>query len=364
MGDETSADLDSVRYAFRLGWAVAELRGRDQPSRYDQRDPGISKVFKRGAFQLPLSRERSPAEIRKELLQTVEDLMHALELDANAKVAHSWGDLKPVLKKMKKADDEAGREALWGEASKCFFHWDACLQDALVLEATWAAGYQLGRGLAETYWALEPDRTAEEMGSWEFIFGQRRQEVLQRLAARLSSFLGAPVVAAVEGPLAAWGELAGDPTRRSQPDVAADLYRQGLLWRDLIRGERHAGDLSLSADVDAPPTAKVWKELHLYRDALLSLKLPVLGGLVGIAALVVGATLLASGAGHSGLNTAISLLGAIGVTSAGLSARAKANATSLLDSLQTRFEVDRVRQAADLCPTSKSSRGPVRITHP
>jgi hypothetical protein len=31
------ADLESVRCAFRLGWAVAELRGRCQPDRFDER---------------------------------------------------------------------------------------------------------------------------------------------------------------------------------------------------------------------------------------------------------------------------------------------------------------------------------------
>lgn len=352
MSDE-QADLDSVRYAFRLGWAVAELRGRYQPSRFDQRDPGIVTVFHRGAFQLPLATERSPAEIRKELIETVEDLSMALELDKDANVAGAWTTLKALLEALEGSDD---RQVMWANASKALFQWDAHIQDALVLHATHAAAYQLGRGLAETYWALEPGRSPTDMGSWEFLFGERRCEVLRRLAARLSIYMGASVVAAIDGPLSEWSQLAKDSARRAEPDAEVALYRQGLLWRDLIRGERQPQDLALSADVHAPASAEVWKDLHMYREALFSLRLPLLGGLMSIAALIVGATLLASGAGHSGWNTAIGLLGALGVTSAGLYARAKADVTDLLANLRKRVEIERVRQAADLCPPAGGRR--------
>ncbi len=349
MGEEVPvpADLDSVRYAFRLGRAVAELRGRYQPDRFDKRDPGAETVFKRGAFQLPLASERSPAEIRKELIETVEDLSKALELDEDATVSATWTTLKALLATMEEATD---RQPLLNGVVSNFFKWDAHIQDALVLQATRAAGYQLGRGLAETYWALEPDRADDEMGSWTFVLGKRRCEILQRLGARLSSYFGASVVAAIEGPLADWSRLAGDATRRAQPGVTADLFRQCLLWRDLVRGERQPQDLPLNTDVDAPPSAEVWKDLKLYRVALSSLRLPLLGGVAGIGALVVGATLLASGAGHTGWSTAIGLLGALGVTSASLYAHAKADVTSLLANLRKKVEIERVRQAADLCP--------------
>ena len=346
---EEATDLERVRYAFRLGWAIAELRGRYEPSRFDHRDPGAEKVFRRGAYQLPLSSERSPAEIRKELTETGEDLSQALGLQDDQKVAESWTTLTALLAAIESA---ANRKALWDEVVKSFFQWDAHVQDALVLEATHAAAYQLGRGLAETYWALEPDRSANEMGSWEFLLGPRRRELLQRLAGRLSAYLGAGVVAAIDGPLTHWSDLAKDTAARSAPGVEEDLYRQSLLWRDLIRGERQPQDLPLSPDVKTPASAEVWKDLHLYRDALSSLRLPLLGGALGIAAFILGATLLASGAGHSGFSTAVSLLGALGVTSAGLYARAKADVTSLLANLRKRVEIERVRQAADLCPVT------------
>lgn len=347
MGEEAPKDLASVRYAFRLGWAVAELRGRYQADRYDKRDPGTGRAFKRGSFQLPLSSERSPAEIRKELLETVEELSKELKLHENDTVTKAWTALKTMLEHLE--DPNEDRSALWITATKCFFQWDAHIQDALVLEATQAAGYQLGRGLAETYWALEPNRADDEMGSWTFVLGERRRQILQRLAARLSSYLTPSVVAAVEKPLADWTVLAADSTRRTRDGVEADLYRQGLMWRDLIRGERRPQDLALNDDVDAPTTAEVWKDLHLYRYALKNLWLPLTAGLVSIAALTVGATILASGAGSTTWSTAISVLGALGITSAGFYARAKTDVTSLLGNLKKRIEIERVRLAADLC---------------
>jgi hypothetical protein len=149
--------------------------------------------------------------------------------------------------------------------------------------------------------------------------------------------------------------LAADAPRRSAADVQSDLFRQGLLWRDLVRGERQPQDLPLNTDVDTPPSAEIWKDLKLYRVALASLRLPLLGGMISVAALVAGATLLASGASHTGWSTAISILGALGVTSASIYARAKADVTSLLANLRAKVEVDRVRQAADLCPGAEES---------
>lgn len=350
MPDETPSDLPAVRYSFRFGWAVAELRGRYHPDHFNRRDPGGEHVFKRGTFQLPLAAERSPAEIRKELIETVEALSKQLELDKVEKVQQAWEALKKQLEERETAQD---RPKVWEGATKGFFQWDAHIQDALVLEAPRTTGFQLGRGLAETYWALETDKQPDEMGSWEFVLGSRRSEILQRFAARLSSYLGTSVVAAIEGPLAAWATLAEDPDLRSKPEVMIDLYKQGLLWRDLVRGERQTADLSVSVGLEAPPVAVVWRELGLYRQALSSLRIPLIIGLFGAAVLALGGWLLASGAGNSGLSTAISIFGVLGLTSASLYARAKANITSLITDLTRKVEAERIRQAANLCPATQ-----------
>jgi len=74
------------------------------------------------------------------------------------------------------------------------------------------------------------------------------------------------------------------------------------------------------------------------------------------ALLVVGGALLASGAKYPGLTTAISILGALGLTSASLYARAKAGLTSLLGNLKLAVDQQRVRQAANILPSPTLSR--------
>jgi hypothetical protein len=351
-GAEQPADLDKVRYAFRLGWAIAELRGRYRPARFDQRDPGHESVFARNGFELPLAAERSAAEIRRELVDTVEDLCRVVDFsDDDAKP--SWEQLKASLIGYEK--QSANHEALWTETAHEFYDLDADIQDALVLPATQAAAYQLGRGLAETYWALTPDAPADAMGSWEFVFGPARCATLKRLAARLSGYITAEVLASIAGPLESWSALGRDATRRDGAEVQAALFRQGLLWRDLIRGERSSQDLQLGGDAKASATVKVWKDLKLYETAFVSLRGPLIGGLVSVALLAGGGAFLASGSGSTFATTIAGILGALGLTSAGLYARAKAGVTSLLANLNQTVEIERVHRAADLCPGAAGS---------
>ena len=352
MAEESPPDLNAVRYAFRLGWAVSELRGRYRPDRFGQRDPGHEVVFARNGFELPLASERSPAEIRKELIETVEDLGEAVSL-TDEKTKTIWDPLKTSLEgyEAKGAD----HDALWPTVAHEVYELDAHIQDTLVLQASQATGYQLGRGLADTYWALQPACAPNAMGSWEFVLGPDRCETLRRLAARLTSYIGSQVLAAIDGPLESWSELAANPERRDQQDVQTDLYRQGLLWRDLIRGERSTADLQPPGKAKTSATAETWKDLGLYRTAALSLKVPLIGAVISIALLVAGVSLLAEGSGSAAITTLVGILGALGLTSAGLYARAKAEVTSLLTNLSQTVETERIRQAANLCPNTNGT---------
>jgi hypothetical protein len=345
--EEAPADLDKVHYAFRLGWAIAELRGRYRPDRYGKRDPGHPPVFNRNGFGLPLGSERSPAEIRKELLDTVEDLTAAIELNDDASTKR-WAALKGRLEDLEK--EGAKREDEWPVAAQKFYELDAHLQDTLVLNASQATAYQLGRGLAETFWALQPAAQDNEMGSWKFVLGSERREALLRLAARLSAYINKEVLAAIEGPLESWSRLAAEPTARAQADVELQLYRQALLWRDLIRGERSPCDLPARAGEASPSSVQVWGDLKLSREAVSSMKWPLFAAALSVVLLVGGAALLAAGEGKTGLSTGVGILGALGLTSAGLYGRAKAQITSLFTSFSQRVRIERIRQTADLCP--------------
>jgi hypothetical protein len=97
-----------------------------------------------------------------------------------------------------------------------------------------------------------------------------RQQTVGRLLARLSAYLGPLVTAAIDGSFQGWCTLAADADRRGATDVRPTLAQQGLLWRDLIRGERQPLDLPPLTSHDA------WKEVHVYRQAVETLKAPLM----------------------------------------------------------------------------------------
>lgn len=339
------ADLEQVRAAFRLGWAVAELRGRYRPDLFLHPEPGAPAGFARkGDDQpLPLGTERKNREVRIEIFQAAAGLSKVVDLELEAGGGRTLARMRNVVDRLENTN-AANREAQWPAVARAFYKLDAKIQDALVVPATRAAAYQLGRALAETHWALHPELAEQEMGSWAFLLGSPREQTIGRLVARLSAYLGPLVTAAIDGSFSAWCELARDANRRNAPGVREALYQQGLLWRDLIRGERLPLDL-------APLTSgEAWKKIHAYRQAVGTLKAP-LAAAGGFALLLgVGGALLASRTNYPGLTTAISILAALGITSAGLYARAKAEMTALRESLRLAVDQERVRQAANLCP--------------
>jgi sulfite exporter TauE/SafE len=95
-----------------------------------------------------------------------------------------------------------------------------------------------------------------------------------------------------------------------------------------------------------------------YRKAVKALKGPLIVGGFFATLLTVGGALLASGAKNPGLTTAVSILGGLGMTSAGLCARAKAQLTSLLSTPRLELDKQKVREAADLCPKQSEAHAP------
>ncbi len=61
----------------------------------------------------------------------------------------------------------------WEDLAELLWRFDAHIQDRLSANSeTQACAYQLGRGLAETYWALDPYLAAGGSSSWDFLLGQ------------------------------------------------------------------------------------------------------------------------------------------------------------------------------------------------
>lgn len=340
-------DIDHVRAAFRLGWAIAELRGRYRPDvRARELDVEHAPIARTG-HALPLGNERTTKEQRIEVIRVLEGLSEQLEISFPTAAGDTkMKQLDPTLRKLDKTPQDAGAS---DQLANGLYYWDADIQDRLALIPILSAAYQLGRGLAETYWALDPQITdSQDARSWLVLLGDDRRATLKRLIARLADFVDPLTVPAVTGSLDAWGELAGDQHWRLQPDTRPILGQQALLWRDLIRGEQRPRDLI--AGTNALRQIKLLPELWPVLWPQLTL------GLLAVAALVGAAIALASGAKNVGFATAVGVLGGLGITSASLYGRAKASATSLLASIRDATERDRVGRAA--------THRPERTQHP
>jgi hypothetical protein len=343
-------DADSVRSAFRLGWAIAELRGRYRPDLIDNPVPDPGPAVAGPDHALPLANERTPVEQRVEIVHAVNGLSGALGLDFPADGHTRPQQLDSFLKVLERDSDDGGA---WNGLTHALYEWDSQIQDALVLRPDQAAGYQLGRGLAETYWSLHPEvGDPTDARCWVFLLGPRRRATLKRYAARLVAFLDPLVLPAVRASLDSWGDVAEDEQWRNQPEARNQLYAQGLLWRDLIRGERRPEDL------DPVSVGDLVQEVQLIRK-LWSAFWPQLAlGVLGSAVLVLGVIGLAAGFKDRAIATAFAVLGALGITITGAYARAKANAASVLATVRDAIERERVGRAAALVPERpKAKRG-------
>lgn len=234
-------DTDLVLSAVRLGWYLAEVRGRNRPA---GPRPSESKLPSREGHELPLRFERSQREARIEAQSAVEALATKLELNKDPDNANTdvtrVDDLAKQLNDLRKANMVTDAAGKWDQLADLLFKLDAFTQDALAARSdTQACGYQLGRGLSEAYWALDtepPDQSPEVPPSsgWAFLLGNARCEELSRLAGRLTEYFARYTSAAVAGSLAAWFEVATDISWRRVADAHSSLYRQHRRWYELI----------------------------------------------------------------------------------------------------------------------------------
>ena len=333
-------DADTVIAAFRFGWAIAELRGRYRPDVSHAEEQIGTPGLQRKQHALPLATERSSKEQRIEVMRVVEGLSDRLALTFPAEGKTRFEALDVAMRAL---DVEPKKASSWNALTEGFYNWDKQIQDTLTLWPLLSAAYQLGRGLAETYWELDPAVTdPHDSRSWDVVLGPERVLALKRATARLSAFVDPLTIPAVSISLDAWAEVASSPRWREVRSARRELFHQGLLWRDLIRGERRPADLAVQRGL----AGRVGVILPFFR----SFWPQILIAIAAVVALVLGASHLAGASGSKSSNTVVSILGGLGITSAGLYARAKATATSTFDALRQRFEADRVGDAATLRP--------------
>ena len=128
---EDSADVLS---ALRLGWYLAEARGRNRPG--GPVPPAESRPNRQG-HALPLRMERTPEELRIEAQAVVRKLAHDLAVDkvrVNGQQRSQADDIDQQAKALLEATPEAA-PAAWQALALSIYQLDAHTQDTLAAQS-------------------------------------------------------------------------------------------------------------------------------------------------------------------------------------------------------------------------------------
>src|SRR6266700_6900596 len=256
-------DADDVLAAIRLGWAMAEVRGRNRPD--PPGAPGLSMPGRQD-HALPLRTERTPDELRIEAQAVLSALAARLGVDAEQGDRWPWRGtfsypraVDAAARGLAKLPARRGPAAsrAWDSFTGLMYRFDAHIQDVLhAWSDSQACGYQLGRAIAESYWALHPDLPANAptaggatqaapggaaggapgpvaaAGSWQFLLGNERCAEMSRLLGRLSAYLHPYTAASIAGSLRVWNQVAKDGQWRRT--AYRDLFPQLRRWYELL----------------------------------------------------------------------------------------------------------------------------------
>lgn len=329
-----AAATPDVRTAIRLGWAVAELRGRSWP---EGARPVTAALPPHPEHTLPLRSQRDDAAARRSAVRTLASLATSLGVPADD------------------AEASLAEEARWQDVATYFYEFDARIQDSLTTrDETAANGYLLARGLAECYWGLGPRETWQDGGretgvSLPFLFGDDRRRELTRMLGRLTPGHMHPLsAAAISGSVEAWGRVAEDPTWSSAPDLRERLYEQVRRWYQLLLlGQDPTTLIKPYAKLSSPHGLR--RLLRFYRPQIL------LGFAAAalIVTLVVGFFALKDDVGNDWVPGLFGVLGALGlggVAITGVLARAKNTAERLATRLRQDAYTDLVAVAVASVP--------------
>jgi hypothetical protein len=441
-------DAHDVLSALRLGWSVAEMRGRNWPDgppgevigMPDHVDHPLPLRIERGSTELRVEIQSVVAELAEELrvdhapggttfsralgaktqllaharaIKAADALRHALgilqQLDATdttesarqvlaaglatqqavvarrrqalaaAQFSHApaatvqleqascageeagKAALEQVLETLPQQSPEAAAQAItqqlrelaaaarqpWADLAELMWQFDAHVQDRLAaLSSSQAIGYQLGRGLADTYWALDI-KQRDGSGSWGFLLGERRCDELSRLTGRLAAYMGEYTASAIAGSLEVWKAVVSDPTWLGHPDQAeVALYNQIRRWYELIILRQDPTTLI------AP--AAFLRDYRLLARALKIFWPELVATIVGLAALVTLLVLVNTQHTAPWAKTLSGVVAAVGLSLAGLTGTLKNSAQALLKRLRQDAYTDLVAVAVQTAPRPPS----------
>ncbi|MGO9559163.1 MAG: hypothetical protein ACLPYW_08755 [Acidimicrobiales bacterium] len=375
---------------------MAEVRGR---ARVHGPADIESCVMERGGWVLPLASERSPAELEVEREHALQAVARQLMVDpqipavvmirepacpdhppAAAGSEPRYSDEMRVLGKLVTDNRPAEGAKASQDFTKCWnafayvvYHWDAEIQDLLLSRSDHLANaYELGRALAEVFWALDPNAPPRidpegraDPGppnnpvSWQWLLGDERRAVITRLLGRLAPYFDPLTAPAVASSVEVWGAVAAETvetwywwgTRKKNtrhanrwwraPGAQATLSAQIANWYSLLVG-------GLDPETLLKPYAllRSWK---IFKKVFKVFGLELAVGLIGAGAIAFG-ILDASASHNPALKTLIAVLGSLGVTSASLQARLKATTQSTVARLRQDLSTDLVAWQITLTP--------------
>ena len=348
-------DALEVIWALRLGWYVAEVRGRNLPA--GPRPPG-NELPRGGDHSLPLRIERTAAELRAEAQAVLCKLSGELRVDtvtvngqeqSRTAVIGQQADVLAAA-----APGTTAAVAAWNALSASIYELDSHALDTLAaLSDMRAAAYQLGRGLAEAYWALDPGAACAPLipQCWAFLLGQQRCEELSRLAGRLSGYFNPYCAPAVAGTLRLWQAIASDQEWRK--GAHDHLYRQLRRWYELLV-------LGQDPSTLIPPYALL-KDWRSASHALRALWVQVVTAVISIGLVIALITLVLSGSANASLKAIFGVVGVVGLSAAGIQAGLKSSAQGLLSRLRQDAYTDLVASAVVEAPGKPGARSPRKV---
>lgn len=299
----------------RLGWTLAEVRGRSRPD--GPRRPDVALPEDR----LPLRHQRSAADALAEAATALQAGVRREGLEDGTFAS----GLDDALSGPRKG------------AAGFLRDWDRTLQDRLAEDdEDRANAYLLGRGLAECYWGLVGDEPVVAM-----LDEDRRTELSRMLGRLPAGAIDAATPSAVAGSVAAWGAVAED---RDWADAGTDreaLYGQLRTWYQLlVLGQ---DPTTLIRPYDALYGVRgLGRRLRLYWPHLLT-------GVLGVVS-VTGVLAVVDDSGDDLLAQLLATGGLGAVTVAGLAARGQSAAQKVALRLRQDAYADLVAVSLTVVP--------------
>ena len=372
-------DSGRVLTAIRLGWYLAEVRGRNRPDAPPGPKAGLPGP---PSHALPLRIEQSTTELRIEAQAVVIALADELRVDRGndqPSYSHAIDRQAGMLARAREeaapvrqvpvaavasaaaagaggtdgaaaapgphapgavADDPA---AQWDALQELIFRFDEHIQNTLVSGAdAVACGYQLGRALAEPYWALDPNlpKDAENPASWDFLLGRERCGEMGRLVGRLSEYFHPYTAAAIAGSVQVWNHVAGDEEWRAKAYYA--LYLQVRRWYELVVMGQDPTTL-------VQPYA-LTRNFRMIKRALRIFWPELVTAIIAAAALAGFAVAIGEQNINSFLKSSLGFIAIAGLSIAGLTARLKNQAQAMVTRLRQDVYTDLVAVAITTAP--------------